>query len=175
VEFLEKLVSSFKLILKKMIEKILNLGIVFVLGLTYVFTYSKIIKYSFIKMNIINNTASLILLISSLVASGINLFHISELSSSSFSFFYQRNLFSKGIIYYFGYFITMWVFSFFFFRLSFLITGFFTPEDEKIELGKNNIELACLHSVILLILTVVITPALIAFASQFIPYPDMPF
>ena len=158
-----------------MVEKILNLGIVFVLGLTYVFTYSKVIKYSFKKMNITNNTASLILLISSLAASGTNLFHISELSSSSFSFFYQRNLLLNGIMYYIAYFIAIWFFSFLFFKLSFLITGFFTPEDEKIELGKNNIELACLHSIILLILTIVITPALIAVASQFIPYPDMPF
>ena len=49
------------------------------------------------------------------------------------------------------------------------------PENEKIELDKNNIELACLHTIVLLILTIVITPALIALASQFIPYPEMPF
>ncbi len=60
-------------------------------------------------------------------------------------------------------------------KLSFIIIGYLTPEDEKVELNKNNIELACLHTIVLVILTVVITPALIALASQFIPYPEMPF
>lgn len=158
-----------------MVEKVLNLVIVFVLGITYIFTYYKVINYSMKKMNLTKNNASLILLLGTIIASGINLHHIAELSSSSFSFFYQRNSIGNGIMLYLGYFIAIWGFSFLFYKLSFIIVGYLTPENENVELDKNNIELACLHTIVLLILTVVITPALIALASQFIPYPKMPF
>jgi hypothetical protein len=69
----------------------------------------------------------------------------------------------------------MWVFSLLFFRFSFIIVGFLTPENEEDELIKNNIELAVVHAIILIALSFLIAPALIQIASEFIPYPKMPF
>ena len=69
----------------------------------------------------------------------------------------------------------MWLFSLGLFHVSFLITGMLTTESEKDELSKNNIEVALLHSIILISLSFIIAPALTKIASSFIPYPELPF
>jgi hypothetical protein len=50
-----------------------------------------------------------------------------------------------------------------------------TKEDEKVELNKNNIELALVHGTILIIIAFLVGPALSQFAASFIPYPKLPF
>ena len=69
----------------------------------------------------------------------------------------------------------MWIFSLVFFRLSFIVVGLLTPENEEDELMKNNIEIAAIHAIILIALSFVISPALIQIASEFIPYPKTPY
>ena len=56
-----------------------------------------------------------------------------------------------------------------------MVIGLLTPEKEEDELVKNNIELALIHSIILISLSFIIAPALTQIASEFIPYPKMPF
>jgi hypothetical protein len=51
----------------------------------------------------------------------------------------------------------------------------FTSLDEKQALEANNMELALMHAIILITLSVIISPALMSIASEFIPYPKTPF
>jgi hypothetical protein len=42
-------------------------------------------------------------------------------------------------------------------------------------LRKNNIEIALVHAIIILVLSFVLAPAITRVASHFVPYPTLPF
>jgi uncharacterized membrane protein YjfL (UPF0719 family) len=73
------------------------------------------------------------------------------------------------------FFAGMWIFSYVLFRVTFFITGFLTPESELNELRKNNIEIALVHAIIILVLSFVLAPAITRVAYHFVPYPTLPF
>lgn len=157
-------------------SEIINLLSLLVLGLLYLFFFAKIQHIFFKKFSQTNkNHAVLIVFVASLIAASINLIHISELTANANRFFLKSGDFVNAIVFSLSYFAGMWVFSLILFRLSFLVVGLLTPENEEDELMKNNIELALIHAIILIALSFVIAPALIQIASEFIPYPKMPF
>lgn len=157
-------------------NEILNLILLLALGIVYLFFFAKIQHLFFQKFSQTNkNNAILIVFIASLISASINLIHIAELTTNANIFFLKINDYTSALIYSLSYFGGMWFFSIVFFRLSFLVTGLLTKEKEEDELIKNNIELALIHAIILIALSFVIAPALIQIASEFIPYPKMPF
>jgi hypothetical protein len=158
-----------------MITELINLAVVFFLGILYMALYAKILNNFFRSIMYPKNTAALMLFSAGLFSAGINLYEISEVSSAAFHFFSQRGEMVKAIGYYGMFFVGMWLFSFVFFRVSFYLVDLISPENEKVELAKNNLEIAALHSLILLSLSLVVSPALVAVATKCIPYPEMPF
>jgi hypothetical protein len=121
------------------------------------------------------NAAILIVFGSSLLAAGINLNHISDTSSDAMRFLISQNEWAKAIGFALLFFAGMWIFSYVLFRITFFITGFLTPESELNELRKNNIEIALVHAIIILVLSFVLAPAITRVASHFVPYPTLPF
>jgi hypothetical protein len=159
-----------------MFEESFNLFALFILGLLYLFMFAKIQHAFFLKLSQPKkNHAVLIVYVASLIAASINLVHISELTANSTRFFLKTEDYVNAMAYSLAYFAGMWAFSVLFFRFSFIIVSFLTTENEEDELIKNNIELAVVHAIILIALSFVIAPALIQIASEFIPYPEMPF
>jgi hypothetical protein len=147
-----------------------------VLGLAYLFLFAKMQHLFFQKLSQPKkNHAVLIVFIASLIAASINLIHISELTANAIRFFLKSDDYLTALLFSVSYFAGMWIFSLVFFRLSFIVVGLLTPENEEDELMKNNIEIAAIHAIILIALSFVISPALIQIASEFIPYPKMPF
>jgi len=154
---------------------LLNLLVLMVLGIGYMFGFIKMQQRFFAKFsNPTKNQAVLIVFIASLLMAGINLYHVADLTNQAFTFFVSNNQLSSAITYAVGYFAGMWVFSLIFFRFSYLVVGMLTHENEDVELTKNNVELAWTHAVILIVLAFVIAPALINIAAGFIPYPKFP-
>lgn len=159
-----------------MFEELFNLLVLFTLGLLYLFMFAKIQHAFFLKLSQPKkNNAVLIVYVASLIAASINLVHIAELTANASRFFLKSENYVNAMMYSFAYFAGMWAFSLLFFRFSFIIISYLTPENEEDELIKNNIELAIVHAIILIALSFVMAPALIRIASEFIPYPEMPF
>ena len=156
--------------------EIINLIILVVLGLFYIYFFAKIQNAFFQKLSQPKkNSAVLIVFISSLVAASINLVHISDITNDAIRFFLKGGKFMEAILYAVSFFAGMWIFSLLLFRFSYLFVGLLSPEKEDDELQKNNIELAIIHAVILISLTFVIAPPLVKIAAEFIPYPKLPF
>jgi hypothetical protein len=154
---------------------IINLVLLMSLGIAYMFAFAKIQQRFFAKFSTpTKNMAVIILFVSSLLMAGINLIHIADLTNEASSYFLNLNQVNNAIIYAISYFVGMWVFSLLFFRVSYLIVGMLTAENEDDELMKNNTELAWTHAAIIIILTFVIAPALVNIAADFIPYPKIP-
>ena len=154
---------------------LMNLLVLMILGIVYMFGFTKLQQRFFAKFsNPTKNQAVLIVFVSSLLMAGINLYHIADLTNQAFTFFMGNNQVSNAITYAIGYFTGMWIFSLLFFRLSYLIVGRLTHEDEDVELTKNNMELAWTHAIIIIVLAFIIAPALINIAASFIPYPTIP-
>lgn len=154
---------------------IIDLCILTILGILYLFFFAKIKRLFFLKYGEIKNQSIMILYLGSITAAAINLFHISTATSDAVLFFLSQESFLWAIIYAFCFFAGIWIFSVLIFRLSFFVTSFLTKEDEATELLKNNVELAWLHVIILIAITFVIAPAIVQIAVSFIPYPKMPF
>jgi hypothetical protein len=158
-----------------MSTSVINLVIIVLLGIAYMFTYSIVISKFLNKISSPKNMAILMIYFSALLSAGVNLYHISEISTNAFTFFFDKQDFVNAVLYSIGFFVGMWVFSFAFFWISFFLVGMFTSQVEKHELSMNNREIAGLHGIILITLSFVIAPVLISIASQFIPYPELPF
>lgn len=158
-----------------MIHNLLNLLSLIILGIIYIFTFSKVQNSFFSKISHPKNQATIIVYIASIAAACINLIHISDVASDAMLFFLEHDSLSKGILYSVAFFASAWIFSFVFFRGSFFIVGSLTPENEMDELIKNNKEIAWVHALIIIGLTFVIAPALSKIATSFIPYPILPF
>jgi len=154
---------------------VLNLGISLVFGILYIYSFAKLFGNFIEKISPTKNNALRILFYGALLSAGINLIYIYDSSSASIKFFLSEDNFINAFIYSSGFYIGMWLFSFLFIRGTFFIISMLTPEDEKIELAKNNIDIAILHSISLIILSFLIGPSIAEIASNFIPYPELPF
>jgi uncharacterized membrane protein YjfL (UPF0719 family) len=146
-----------------------------ILSIFYLFTFARVQSNFFDKYLEEKNAAILIVFGSSLLAAGINLNHISDTSSDAMRFLISQNEWAKAIGFALLFFAGMWIFSYVLFRVTFFITGFLTPESELNELRKNNIEIALVHAIIILVLSFVLAPAITRVASHFVPYPTLPF
>lgn len=158
-----------------MLNEWMDLGTLTILSIFYLFTFARVQSNFFDKYLEEKNAAILIVFGSSLLAAGINLNHISDTSSDAMRFLISQNEWSKAIGFALLFFAGMWIFSYVLFRISFFITGFLTPESELNELRKNNIEIALVHAIIILVLSFVLAPAITRVASHFVPYPTLPF
>ncbi|MFN9381320.1 MAG: hypothetical protein ACK6BQ_15350 [Bacteroidota bacterium] len=158
-----------------MLNEWMDLGTLTILSIFYLFTFARVQSNFFDKYLEEKNAAILIVFGSSRLAAGINLNHISDTSSDAMRFLISQNEWAKAIGFALLFFAGMWVFSYVLFRITFFITGFLTPESELNELRKNNIEIALVHAIIILVLSFVLAPAITRVASHFVPYPTLPF
>ena len=158
-----------------MLNEWMDLGTLTILSIFYLFTFARVQSNFFDKYLEEKNAAILIVFGSSLIAAGINLNHISDTSSDAMRFLISQNEWAKAIGFALAFFAGMWIFSYLLFRITFFITGFLTPESELNELRKNNIEIALIHAIIILVLSFVLAPAITRVASHFVPYPTLPF
>ena len=158
-----------------MLNEWMDLGTLTILSIFYLFTFARVQSNFFDKYLEEKNAAILTVFGSSLLAAGINLNHISDTSSDAMRFLISQNEWAKAIGFALLFFAGMWVFSYVLFRITFFITGFLTPESELNELRKNNIEIALVHAIIILVLSFVLAPAITRVASHFVPYPTLPF
>jgi uncharacterized membrane protein YjfL (UPF0719 family) len=158
-----------------MLNEWMDLGTLTILSIFYLFTFARVQSNFFDKYLEEKNAAILIVFGSSLLAAGINLNHISDTSSDAMRFLISQNEWAKAIGFALLFFAGMWIFSYVLFRVTFFITGFLTPESELNELRKNNIEIALVHAIIILMLSFVLAPAITRVASHFVPYPTLPF
>ena len=158
-----------------MLNEWMDLGTLTILSIFYLFTFARVQSNFFDKYLEQKNAAILIVFGSSLLAAGINLNHISDTSSDAMRFLISQNEWAKAIGFPLLFFAGMWIFSYVLFRITFFITGFLTPESELNELRKNNIEIALIHAIIILVLSFVLAPAITRVASHFVPYPNLPF
>jgi hypothetical protein len=158
-----------------MLNEWMDLGTLTILSIFYLFTFARVQSNFFDKYLEEKNAAILIVFGSSLLAAGINLNHISDTSSDAMRFLISQNEWAKAIGFALLFFAGMWIFSYVLFRITFFITGFLTPESELNELRKNNIEIALVHAIIILVLSFVLAPAITRIASHFVPYPTLPF
>ncbi|MDP4580406.1 MAG: hypothetical protein NWS66_09545 [Saprospiraceae bacterium] len=158
-----------------MLNEWMDLGTLTILSIFYLFTFARVQSNFFDKYLEEKNAAILIVFGSSLLAAGINLNHISDTSSDAMRFLISQNEWAKAIGFALLFFAGMWIFSYVLFRITFFITGFLTPESELNELRKNNIEIALVHAIIILVLSFVLAPAITRVASHFVPYPTLPF
>ena len=158
-----------------MLNEWMDLGTLTILSIFYLFTFARVQSNFFDKYLEEKNAAILIVFGSSLLAAGINLNHISDTSSDAMRFLISQNEWPKAIGFALLFFAGMWIFSYLLFRITFFITGFLTPESELNELRKNNIEIALVHAIIILVLSFVLAPAITRVASHFVPYPTLPF
>ena len=145
-------------------------------GIVYLFGFFRVQQLYFRKFNLSNaNTAVLSLFLSSLIMSSVNLIHISEIAADALRYFMSNDGMMKGLFFCLLFFLGMWIFSLVLFHTSFVLVGVMTRENEADELVKNNFTLALVHSIILLSLSFIISPSLVKIASEFIPYPKMPY
>ena len=158
-----------------MLNEWMDLGTLTILSIFYLFTFARVQSNFFDKYLEEKNAAILIVFGSSLLAAGINLNHISDTSSDAMRFLISQNDWAKALGFALLFFAGMWIFSYLLFRITFFITGFLTPESELNELRKNNIEIALVHAIIILVLSFVLAPAITRVASHFVPYPTLPF
>jgi uncharacterized membrane protein YjfL (UPF0719 family) len=158
-----------------MLNEWMDLGTLTILSIFYLFTFARVQSNFFDKYLEEKNAAILIVFGSSLLAAGINLNHISDTSSDAMRFLLSQNQWTKALGFALLFFAGMWIFSYVLFRITFFITGFLTPESELKELRKNNIEIALVHAIIILVLSFVLAPAITRVASHFVPYPTLPF
>lgn len=156
-------------------KEIINIVLLLILGIAYLVTFTKIISGFLNKIATQRNNAIITLLISTIAAAGIVVIDISKVIADAFVFFYGNSKIGIAIGFTFMLFIASWIFSLLLFHGSFFLVSFITKEDEKVELNKNNIELALVHGTILIIIAFLIGPALSQFAASFIPYPKLPF
>ena len=158
-----------------MLNEWMDLGTLTILSIFYLFTFARVQSNFFDKYLEEKNAAILIVFGSSLLAAGINLTPLSDTSSDAMRFLISQNEWAKAIGFALLFFAGMWIFSYVLFRITFFITGFLTPESELNELRKNNIEIALVHAIIILVLSFVLAPAITRVASHFVPYPTLPF
>jgi len=156
-------------------KEIINILLLLILGIAYLVAFTKIISGFLNKITTQRNNAIITLFISAIAAAGIVIIDISKVISDAFSFFWDNSQIALAIGFTLLLFIGSWIFSLLLFHGSFFLVSLITKEDEKVELNKNNIELALVHGVIIIIIAFLIGPALSQFASIFIPKPELPF
>ena len=156
-------------------KEIINIILLMILGIVYLVAFTKIISAFLNKLTSQRNNAIITLFVSAIAASGIVIIDISKVISDAFQFFWDNSQIALAIGFTLLLFIGSWIFSLLLFHGSFFLVSLITKEDEKVELNKNNIELALVHGVIIIIIAFLIGPALSQFASIFIPKPELPF
>jgi hypothetical protein len=156
-------------------KDLINIVLIIILGVIYLISFTKVQSLYFNKLSSVRTNAITILYLSSILAAGFVLLDISKSMSEAYNFFYDQNNISSAFLYLGLYFLGAWSFSIGLFYVSFFFVSILNKHDEKAELSKNNIEIALIHSAVLLILSLMLSPALSSLASSFIPYPELPF
>jgi hypothetical protein len=156
-------------------KEIINIALLIFFGVLYLTSFTKVQSLYFNNIWKVRSNAISALYLGSILSAGIVLIDISKSMTDAFSYFYDQSQLVNAFLYLMLYFISAWAFSLGLFHVSFLLVSMITKENEKIELANNNLELALVHSAILILLALVVAPALSQLASSFIPYPELPF
>jgi hypothetical protein len=120
------------------------------------------------------NQATGALLVGALIGFGINLQDFSEIAVSSFFFYAKEGQLIYGVAFWFLFAVIAFIFSYVLFRFSFLIINMATPENEKAELGKNNLVLAFTHAAVYVLLCLVLSTPLTILANTLVSYSEFP-
>ena len=78
-----------------MTNNIINLLSLLILGIVYIFTFSKVQNSFFSKITQPKNQATIIVFIATIVTACINLIHISDAASDAMLFFLNNKFFAK--------------------------------------------------------------------------------
>lgn len=156
-------------------KEIINIILLMILGIVYLVAFTKIISAFLNKFATQRNNAIVTLFVSAIACAGIIIIDISKAVTDAFGFFYENAQIAGAIGFTVLLFIGSWIFSLLLFYGSFFLVSLITKEDEKVELNKNNIELALVHGAVLIIIALLLGPALSQFAVSLIPYPKLPF
>ena len=156
-------------------KEFLNILLLLILGIVYVVSFTKVISSFLNKIVQQRNNAIIALYLAAIGSAGVILIDISKIITDAFIFFFEAGNIGKSIGYTALFFIGAWVYSLAQFHLSFFLVSLLSKENEKIQLNNNNIEIALVHGIVLIILSFLVGPALSTFASSFIPYPELPF
>lgn len=152
----------------------LNVLIATIVTIGYFVFATKLITSFLKKFTEPMNQATGILLIGTLIGFGINLKDFSEIAVSSFYFYAQSGKWFYAGAFWFIFAGVAFIFSYVLFRFGFILVNFATPENEKAELGKNNMILAGIHSVIYILLCYILSASLTLLANTFVGYSQMP-
>ena len=120
------------------------------------------------------NQASGALLVSALIGFGINLQDFSEIAVSSFFFYEKEGKLLIAVGFWLLFALIAFVFSYILFRFSFLVINWATPENEKAEIGKNNLVLAFTHGIVYVLLCLVLSTPLSILANTLVSYSEFP-
>ena len=92
--------------------ELINLGILFVFGISYLISFSKVQERYFKKFGYPNRPLAVtIVLLGSILAASINMIHIAELAASANRFFIGQTEYFKMLVFALSFFTGMWVFS----------------------------------------------------------------
>lgn len=154
--------------------QLFSLLIILFAGIAYLFATMWVIRRWFGQEGM-HTPAFITVRTAALAAASINLYGISEIASDAAYLFLESDNYWKAVSFSAGFYGAMWAISLLLIGASFLLVGLLTPEKERTQLAKNNMELALSHAVILVTLAFLISPALVRVANQFVPFPKMPF
>ena len=158
-----------------MIIQVLTLIAILILSTIYLFFFSRVQVRFFNSFNTNRNTAINILYAGSLIGASVNMVVVADVSVDSIRYFLYNDDFLKAFYFSVFFYIGMWLFSLIVFHATFFLVSILTKENEKVELNKNNLEIAITHTIIIIGISFVIAPLLSSLASGLIPHPEIPF
>ncbi len=158
-----------------MTPELMNLITLFLLGIAYLVVVSKLNILLTQKFLRVKNTASYILYASVLIASAIYLVMTADIVADSNRFFMRNEQYTTALFYSIGFFALSLISTIVLTLSSFMVSSILTKASEKEALENNNIELAIMHSVILISLAFITFKGVSNIMTSFIPFPDIPF
>lgn len=152
----------------------LNLSIATIVTIMYFVMAIKLLSIFLKSFTEPMNQATGTLLIGALIGFGINLQDFSEIAVSSFFYYSKQNNIFIAIAFWLLFALIAFVFSYVLFRFSFFVINWSTPENEKAELGKNNLVLAFTHATVYVLLCLVLSSPLTILANTLVSYSEFP-
>lgn len=158
-----------------MTPELMNLVTLFLLGIAYLIIVSKLNLVLTKKYFSAKNTASYLLYAAVLVAAAIYLVMTADIVSDSNRFFMRNGQFATALLYSVGFFALSLVSTVVLTLSSFMVSSMLTLASEKEALENNDIQLAIMHSIILIALAFITFKGVGNIMTSFIPFPDVPF
>lgn len=154
--------------------EVLNLILTVALVLVYLYVLSMMIRPVLHRISIPMTPATGMLFLGALLGAGLVLYQFSDISTNALYFYASRSDYAAGIGYQLLFSAIALISCYVLFLASFFVMNFFTPENEKAELSKNNFVLAGQHVVVYVIICLLVSKPLAHLVNAMIDYPTMP-